>query len=111
MSDIHVLEGTLRDIHKGIEMGSIEVTYHVPLAEIGKLNPSFVSRVENITTEEADLIKAGNMLEVVESVEYTSTTPTVEYQNRLKNRWNYLKIAENKKNEFRKQYYLVQFNV
>jgi len=110
MADIHVLEGTRTDKVGSVEQGSYTVAFHIPITtpDSNLTDPNFVSQVPNISQAETDAVKAGTLLEIVETVSYLSSFAGVYYQQRVKDRWAVLHTLENEKYAFKTKFYLTE---
>lgn len=110
MSDIHILEGTLEIKVGAVEQGAYCVAFHIPIAapDGDITNPDFVSQIPKITQGETDAIRAGTLLEIVETVVYLSSFSNVYYSNRMKARWAELNTLKNEEYNFKKKFYLMK---
>ena len=106
--DIHVLKGS-----KSNGIGTYHVAFHIPITspKPAITFPNTVSEVDGISQEELDLIKAGTLIETVQSVKCSSGVDANTYKIWLKIAWQELKQELNAKYDYEYAFYGVAFNV
>ena len=107
MSDIHILEGRIKEKEGNVTSGSYTVAFHIPL-KVPHQNfksADSISIIPDISSDEVTALQAGTLLEIVESINYLSSFKDEYYMQRLKDRWVILNTEENEKYDFRVKYY------
>lgn len=113
MSDIHILEGNLKEFQQEIKTGTFQIAYHIPIDNPNSslTFPNFSSIVPNIESNELTNLRNGLGLEIFQTINYNDITPNLEYINYLKNNWSSLRKVENIKYDFRTKFYLTELNI